>query len=900
MNKFSVALLSSLATIGIGTGVVLVAGQFPSVKGKLNIAFGESNKIESDKVIGDEDISNLPLADAQFKQELYKRGYVIVNYARVGTSNYEICPINSIVDYQNHPIKEGSYFVGWSTTEDGLNPVLSVEESTTLYPIFKQAYEGDVTIFTHTGDGYIWSIENAMNSLWVNQQSIFDNGTEYKVNIIGWSTSPDSIELVTELQHGGSYYAVYNVQPVDKVMSCAEANIVTTKLIYGENAFNTIQFEGVNFSSPILMRDYCLDEIPSITILDKTYDCIGIANAIDSVETLSIRYCGAGDVYYGVYHCIETGEILSTQYLMDYKHYVDNKEPVRIILNAGYQAENIKVFNGTEVDNWFYDNCQSIYFNGKFYHPVGISASEDSYDIVDSYVDGEAYYIVYSSDDGEMMTSAQYSRDVRVLCGDVVFHASCEFMKTFDSYSLGNDVFEVVGCSLDLSSTQVLSDEELVSLRFSETDVYVVFRYDGRLYSYSTFMSDIYHKPYFLSVNWYNGVSTNTRMIEQYETHISVNNGQSYYRFAGWTNSADSNVVLDDISQCNEIYAVYQDVLSTSGTKYSYNTLRNLIKYGNPQPVDEIPEKVTISFHTYKDVNGTLNQMGSTGFGKASMTVTQMNSLLVELPNLTFVGWAESTSAKSGALDHINHTYIQSGGLMISTNKTYVAVYSFDDNGTTKYLCALNTTTNKSLLAEITSRVPEEDLVIKVFTRTGETTLSIGSGESVDDNISTILEKELYIDDTLTFTYAGLSNYGSWTGVVADEDLDEETLYFPVYINSRNNQATSFTEVMMYTDDFKEYQIYNYRNITFMQSFYFDELDYMGTFEALRHDYQIDVNVQGTWYYACGLSTSGDSAECIDFATLDESATYYYVYADAEGNLYTCNQVTEFWDNQSA
>lgn len=74
----------------------------------------------------------------------------------------------------------------------------------------------------------------------------------------------------------------------------------------------------------------------------------------------------------------------------------------------------------------------------------------------------------------------------------------------------------------------------------------------------------------------------------------------------------------------------------------------------------------------------------------------------------------------------------------------------------------------------------------------------------------------------------------------------------------------------------------------------------MGTFEALRHDYQIDVNVQGTWYYACGLSTSGDSAECIDFATLDESATYYYVYADAEGNLYTCNQVTEFWDNQSA
>ena len=122
MKKFTVGMVSVLATLGVSAGAVAVVNNAPATKGKLNVSYGDTT------IVGDKNQSTnevTPTTDI-----------VAVSYVNGETTTVKYQNKNSLVEMFDVPSKQGYNFAGWSTSESGDNLVFVASDNLTLYPVF--------------------------------------------------------------------------------------------------------------------------------------------------------------------------------------------------------------------------------------------------------------------------------------------------------------------------------------------------------------------------------------------------------------------------------------------------------------------------------------------------------------------------------------------------------------------------------------------------------------------------------------------------------------------------------------------------------------------------------------------------------------------------------------------
>ena len=441
MNKTGVALLSALLTAGVGVGSLAIMNQIPATSNMLNTAFG------GDKQIIKEEIK----VESDFESTLNSKGLILVNYILEDGIVSDIIQKGSAVEFYKKPVKDGYACIGWSTTPDGKNMVANLNESCDLYPVFAS---GDFPVRIYFDYGYTTyqSVDQ------IRCTSLNTNGDGYSAGMAGISTSPDVIDLVSEIVPDGEYYAVYYFTSTGTMMSMNDARRYMDYMQYGEVGFKQATIHTIlNGSITDEIRHLFTHE--SFSINHNHFFTEGFTNSPDSTEVLwtsNMEFEENGE-YYMVYYGYVSGS--GSQY---FSHNQIKEMFDCIISSVDASGEAIK-----------YDDLSTYettcVIDGIEFRFVGWSTKYDSIDLIDNEDiianDIKYVYAVYTREDtAEIYTT----RQLQELRSDSVtrvytYNTSNLFVHFIDKYEvdavIGDVTYEFVGWSNMSSSTELIDGD---------------------------------------------------------------------------------------------------------------------------------------------------------------------------------------------------------------------------------------------------------------------------------------------------------------------------------------------------------------------------------------------------------------------------------------------------------
>lgn len=377
MNKFGIFACTALGTLGVVAGGVAIAVNTPQIKDKLSVSF------DGQTIVGVEEPST-PGASS----DIEKLGYVAVEYVDGDNSSIVLQKKGSAVERVNTPQKDGYVFMGWSTTEDGKNMISNVEENCKLYPVFIE--ESDIWVTVHNTNGGTQS--TPLSSFDFGQINSYTQ--HYSIGLVGFSTSKDKIEFVTDIDPDTTYYSVYYCLEEDKIYSFAEMNDLIAYSELGEMAFYTITVNSPDGTSvEVMVKDFYQSDY-GFELNDYYFSAMGLSNSPTSTETVNNVYVDGAD-YYLVYNY--RGNLYSYN---DVINLVENGSLTITVIG---------------VDNTFNDQLisfslsnMSLWTPSARFNAIGLSTSSSSSVVdVESYSEGVTYYVIYENSD----TGERYSYD---------------------------------------------------------------------------------------------------------------------------------------------------------------------------------------------------------------------------------------------------------------------------------------------------------------------------------------------------------------------------------------------------------------------------------------------------------------------------------------------------------
>lgn len=901
MNKFGVAMLSALATIGIGAGLVFVAGRVPAVNKRLNIGFDTNKNNINDNIGGGNiDLDNPAMDDDSFKEELNKRGFVIVNYSVDDKDTYIVTPKDSVIDYSNIPKKDGFYFIGWSNIVDGLIPIVSVDNNINLYPIFKGAVDGVVDLCDYLGNIHRTTIKDAYESLWKAQEVFIKDGITYSLNFIGFSNSPDKLDLVGELIDGCKYYMVYNISPLNSALTSVSAYDNFYKLIYGEQAFDKIQvvlpFEELGDTS-IYIRDNALEGLSVISALNDQFRCIGVSNNPDGKELIPTSNWVKDSGYYGVYQSVSTGDIYSMQEMKDIIDSDNAKMPIEVELIDGNNV-GFKLYDKSQMIELL-SNQEGFIYNGERYSPIGFSYNAESVEVADEFYDGQVYFLVYANADGtSLLNVKQINRDLYLNIGEGTY-ASREYAISISSLDYEGESYELIGWSLSADSIDILTPDDL--LMYAGVTLYPVVLVNEIISSYAQYLDFIGSNVKHNIIGSFSGVYSGLRQISRFERNIKANG--TYYRFLGWSYNNDSIQLLDDVSDMESCYAVYEDCLNNE--VLDYMTFNGRVEGSSYEVVDEVPERISVDMKVVLDNNGSITMGGWIGFDGIDVTPEMAQSQLYDVNNIIFEGWAYLEDAQIGSLrTKPTNVFIIDEVIRFAESKTLVALYSFDDRGTVRYVYALEG--NESIISSYCNRNVDVNLSFTWLDTDSTHTTNTSTQKnkySIDNN---------YIRNTLGIrpsSYEKVTFVG-WTSSKFTGTKYELSSVSIVNFNTLRNYyyATNFYAVYSFeVPGGIEYVCACAESIDFIENLkkypaYHQVQTLDGEVKTLKRElyrtlaecgagiitFSFTTSDNSYSYYGMGLS--GNTTISVPMDDWNDSDVYYTIYKDSQGNLITFDE----------
>lgn len=375
MNKFGIFSLTALGTLGVVAGGVAIAVNTPQIKDKLSVSF------DGQTIVGVEEPST-PGASS----DIEKLGYVAVEYVDGDNSTIALQKKGSAVERLNTPSKDGYIFMGWSSTEDGKNMVANVEENCKLYPVFIESSDIWVTFYINTGTQSFPIADFKFGRTDYSSQF-------YTYGLVGFSTSEDKIEFVTDINPETTYYGVYYCLDTDKIYSASELNDLIAYSEMGEMAYYSITIHKPDGTTvDTMVKDFNQSDY-TVNLDGTQFMAIGLSSTVNSIETVT-EYTSEEN-YYLIY--MYRGNTYS------YNDMVN-------IIEHGSLTINVIGVNNTfndQVKNFSLSNM-SLWTPSTRYNAVGLSTSSSSSIVdVESYSEGATYYLVYENS----TTGERYSYD---------------------------------------------------------------------------------------------------------------------------------------------------------------------------------------------------------------------------------------------------------------------------------------------------------------------------------------------------------------------------------------------------------------------------------------------------------------------------------------------------------
>ena len=464
MKKFTVGMVSVLATLGVSAGAVAVVNNAPATKGKLNVSYGDTT------IVGDKNQSTnevTPTTDI-----------VAVSYVNGETTTVKYQNKNSLVEMFDVPSKLGHKFAGWSTSESGDNLVFVASDNLTLYPVFiANEVRFNYHKFNSTGlqkGAYLLS----------GPVTIYNETVNYTLKNLGYAETEESIECVTSFEEDKEYYQVYYVPELNKIVSYTEAKQLDAIVSLGERAYININVHSLEGDKTMYLYELQIYAEEVHEYKGGLYDVIGYAETGNTTEYLDMSYViregTEGMEVYLVFKNRQTAEVFTyeqitasvdlfvnrydTVSLMNYEDSItrnfcitidglefweqgysvsrDSKEslgynPDMIFLsenNITYlcalylnpltdellTAEEVKAINDKRIATtlYYYNNGgqtvsnpkiidlynQDVELNGEIYSFVGWSISATGTSIVDLNVTRSKIYAVYMSPEGTLLS----------------------------------------------------------------------------------------------------------------------------------------------------------------------------------------------------------------------------------------------------------------------------------------------------------------------------------------------------------------------------------------------------------------------------------------------------------------------------------------------------------------